>query len=45
MSPAHGRADTLVLHDAQGHRLEYSEVATRDAAAQVRAFLDGALKD
>ncbi|MBN9088293.1 MAG: dienelactone hydrolase family protein [Reyranella sp.] len=29
----------------QGHRLEYNEAATRDAAQQVRAFLDGTLKD
>ena len=29
----------------QGHRLEYDEAATRDAAAQVRAFLDGVMKD
>jgi len=29
----------------QGHRLEYDEAATRDAAHQVRAFLEGALKD
>jgi dienelactone hydrolase len=29
----------------QGHRLEYDEAATRDAAQQVRAFLEGALKD
>jgi dienelactone hydrolase len=29
----------------QGHRLEYNEVATRDAAARVRAFLDGTMKD
>lgn len=28
----------------QGHRLEYDEAATRDAAARVRAFLDGALE-
>ena len=29
----------------QGHRLEYNEAATRDAAQQVRAFLESALKD
>lgn len=29
----------------QGHRLEYNDAATRDAIRQVRAFLDGALKD
>ena len=29
----------------QGHRLEYNEAATRDAAQQVRTFLDGILKD
>jgi dienelactone hydrolase len=29
----------------QGRHLEYNEAATRDAAAQVRAFLDGAMKD
>lgn len=29
----------------QGHRLEYNEAATRDAVQQVRAFLDGALKE
>jgi dienelactone hydrolase len=29
----------------QGHRLEYNEVATRDAVQQVRVFLDRTLKD
>ena len=29
----------------QGHRLEYNEAATRDAAQQVRTFLESALKD
>jgi hypothetical protein len=29
----------------RGHRLGYSEAATRDAAQQVRTFLESALKD
>jgi dienelactone hydrolase len=35
-----GRSATV-----RGHHLEYDEAATRDAAAQVRAFLDGVMKD
>jgi len=29
----------------EGHRLEYNEAATAGAAAQVRAFVDNAMKD
>jgi dienelactone hydrolase len=29
----------------EGHRLAYNEAATRDAIEQVRAFLDGSMKD